>query len=550
MDNAGCWIGAFIIFVILAVLYFIIKIVITIVSVIGLFIFAIPTYVLFGLYVVLEFISTNILIALDKVFHPGFHASPVVIWAFWGLVIGAAIQGYREMNIYGRKERGVLIALAPVVLLAILKLIKPPGLGSFDVYSMSSPVAVPRQSPSPPPTPKDDHSDTRSGATSLSFRGPGSGRIDPGSDVDYFKVQVRKLGVLTVYTTGKLDTRGEIQYSNGAILERDLDDGSGNNFKIERSVNAGIYYIKVESYKSYTGSYTMHASFREQSPKKEQRREQVALEKQRREQAALEKQRRENQARQAELERQRQIERQPGRRFEDCAECPEMVVVPTGSFMMGSPSSEKGRDSDESPQHRVRITQPFAVGVNEVTFAEWDACVSAGGCNGYGPADRGWGRGQRPVIYVSWNDAQSYVEWLSNKTGKRYRLLSEAEWEYVARAGTKTPFHFGMTISTDQANYNRNYRARTVEAGVFPPNGYGLHDVHGNVDEWVQDCWNDSYLGAPTDGSAWTSGDCSGRVLRGGSWDSKHRNLHLADRNWGPTNNRSIRTGFRVARTF
>ena len=280
-----------------------------------------------------------------------------------------------------------------------------------------------------------------------------------------------------------------------------------------------------------------------------QRREQATLEKQRREQATLEKQRQEELARQAERDRRRE-ERQPGRRFKDCAACPEMVVVPTGSFMMGSPSSEKGRDSDEGPQHRVRIAQPFAVGVYEVTFAEWDACVSAGGCNGYGPADRGWGRGQRPVISVSWNDAQAYVKWLSNKTGNRYRLLSEAEWEYVARAGTETPFHFGMTISTDQANYNRNHRARTVEAGSFPSNGYGLHDVHGNVDEWVQDCWNDSYWGAPTDGSAWTSRDCSGRVLRGGSWDSKHRNLHLADRDWGPTSYRSIRTGFRVARTF
>ncbi len=284
---------------------------------------------------------------------------------------------------------------------------------------------------------------------------------------------------------------------------------------------------------------------REQAALEKQRQEQAALEKQRREQAALEKQRQEEQA-----ERERQRERQPGRRFKDCATCPEMVVVPTGSFMMGSPSSEKGRDSDEGPQHRVRIAQPFAVGEYEVTFAEWDACVSAGSCNGHSPADRGWGRGQRPVIYVSWNDAQAYVKWLSNKTGKRYRLLSEAEWEYVARAGTETPFHFGVTISTDQANYNRNYQAQTVEVGSFPSNGYGLHDVHGNVDEWVQDCWNDSYLGVPTDGSAWTSGDCSGRVLRGGSWDSKQRNLHLADRDWGPTNYRSIRTGFRVARTF
>ena len=284
---------------------------------------------------------------------------------------------------------------------------------------------------------------------------------------------------------------------------------------------------------------------REQAALEKQRREQAALEKQRREQAALEKQRRE----QAALEKQRQ-ERQPGRRFKDCKACPEMVVVPTGSFMMGSPSSEEGRDSDEGPQHQVKIGEPVAIGVYEVTFTEWDACRSARGCNGYSPEDRGWGRGQRPVINVSWDDAQAYVRWLSKKTGKQYRLLSEAEWEYVARAGTRTPFHFGRTISTNQANYNRNYRAQTVEAGSFPSNAYGVYDVHGNVDEWVQDCWNDSYFGAPTDGSAWTSGECSGRVLRGGSWASSHRNLHLADRDWSPTNYRSIRTGFRVARSF
>lgn len=524
----------------IVVIIAIIAVIVTVISYIGFVVFSIPIYILFGLYAVLEFISTNALIALDEIFYPGFNVSPVVGWALWGLVIGAAIQGYREMNIYGRKEKGVLIALAPVVLLAILKIISPPGL-FFDVYPVSSQVAVQRPAPSLTPVQKEDHSDTRSGATSLSLGDSLPGRIKPGSDVDYFKVQVSKSGVLKVYTTGNLDTRGRLQNSSGTTLERNLDDGSGKNFKIERSVSSGTYYVKVESYKSFTGSYIMHASFQEQKQ---------TLKEKRREQVALEKQRQEEQARQAELERQRQRERQPGRRFKECAECPEMVVVPTGSFMMGSPSSEKGRDSDEGPQHRVRIAQPFAVGVHEVTFAEWDACVSAGGCNGYGPSDRSWGRGQHPVIYVSWNDAQAYVKWLSNKTGKRYRLLSEAEWEYVARAGTETPFHFGRTISTDQANYNRNYRAQTVEAGSFPSNGYGLHDVHGNVDEWVQDCWNDSYLGAPTDGSAWTSGDCSGRVLRGGSWDSKYRNLHLADRDWGPTNNRSIRTGFRVARTF
>ena len=169
----------------------------------------------------------------------------------------------------------------------------------------------------------------------------------------------------------------------------------------------------------------------------------------------------------------------------------EMVVVPAGSFMMGSEPQEADY---EGPVHRVTIRQPFAVGKYEVTFAEWDACVDAGGCGGYRPNDRGWGRGRRPVIAVNWQDAQRFVEWLSKETGGEYRLLSEAEWEYVARAGTTTPFHTGGTISTAQANYDGNYtygggrtgtyRERTVPVGSFPPNRFGLHDVHGNVWEW------------------------------------------------------------------
>ena len=254
--------------------------------------------------------------------------------------------------------------------------------------------------------------------------------------------------------------------------------------------------------------------------------------------------------RQAEVKQQRREERQPGRRFKDCSGCPELVVVPAGSFVMGSPPAEVGRDDDEGPPHQVRIGYSLAVGVHEVTFAEWDACTAAGGCNGYRPNDRGWGRGRRPVINVSWEDAQAYVQWLSRKTGKRYRLLSEAEWEYVARAGTKTPFHVGQTLSPAQANYNGARRQRTVAVGSFAANSYGLRDVHGNVDEWVQDCWNNSYARAPSNGSAWTKGDCSGRVLRGGSWDSGPRNLRSADRDWTAASYRSFRTGFRVARTF
>ena len=148
--------------------------------------------------------------------------------------------------------------------------------------------------------------------------------------------------------------------------------------------------------------------------------------------------------------------RRPGTVFRDCAACPEMVVVPAGSFMMGSPESSEEAYSDERPQHRVTIESPFAVGVYEVTFAEWDGCVRAGGCGGYRPEDQGWGRGSRPVINVSWEDAQEYVRWLSRETGQRYRLLSEAEWEYVARAGTQTARYWGESES-GQCRYGNGY---------------------------------------------------------------------------------------------
>jgi formylglycine-generating enzyme required for sulfatase activity len=251
----------------------------------------------------------------------------------------------------------------------------------------------------------------------------------------------------------------------------------------------------------------------------------------------------------------------PGQAFKDCATCPEMVVVPAGSFMMGSPPGEKVRTDDEGPQHRVTIAQPFAVGKTEVTFAEWDACVDDGGCGTYRPEDEGWGRGRQPVINVSWNDAQAYVKWLSDKTEKDYRLLTEAEWEYAARAGTTTPFYFGRTISPDQANYNGEYtydggpkgvyREKTTPVGSFPANAFGLHDVHGNVLEWVEDCWHENYSGSPIDGAAWKSGgDCDRRVLRGGSWYDLPRFVRSANRLRYFPGVRDLDAGFRVARTF
>ena len=204
----------------------------------------------------------------------------------------------------------------------------------------------------------------------------------------------------------------------------------------------------------------------------------------------------------------------PGEIFQDCDECPKMVVVPSGSFRMGSPARERG-PSDERPLHRVRIDYQFAVGVYEVTFAEWYACVDGGGCGSYVPdiPDDSWDRKNRPVINVSWDDAQSYVRWLSARTGKSYRLLSEAEWEYVARAGTETAYSWGDSIGVNRANcYGCGSawdREQTAPVGSFTANTWGVYDMHGNVLEWVLDCPNESYKGAPTDGSAWTSGNCS-----------------------------------------
>ena len=243
-----------------------------------------------------------------------------------------------------------------------------------------------------------------------------------------------------------------------------------------------------------------------------------------------------------------------GWRFRDCANCPEMVVVPSGSFTMGSPGGESGRDDDEGSRHRVRIDYRLAVGVNEVTFAEWDACVSAGGCRGHRPKDKSWGRGNRPVMNVDWNDVQSYVRWLSNKTGKSYRLLSESEWEYVARAGTTTRYNWGNEIGHNRANCDgcgsRWDNEKTAPVGSFRANAWGLHDVHGNVWEWVADCWNDSYTGAPADGSAWERGNCSRRVLRGGSWYFRPRSLRSANRIRYTTGSRYLNVGFRIARTL
>ena len=258
--------------------------------------------------------------------------------------------------------------------------------------------------------------------------------------------------------------------------------------------------------------------------------------------------------------------------FRDCAHCPEMVVVPSGSFMMGSPPSEEGRWDGEDPVHRVTIGARFAVGVYEVMRGEFGRFVSSTGRSMDGcwtldvfewNEDGSWrspGFSQtdlHPAVCVSWEDARAYVDWLSGETGEAYRLLSEAEWEYVARAGTTTRYHWGDDIGWNLANcYSCGSRwddKGTSPVGNFGANAFGLHDVHGNVWEDVEDCWNDSYAGAPLDGSAWKSGDCSSRVSRGGSWSNNPWNLRAAIRGSSPVTGdrgRHYNSGFRVARTF
>lgn len=238
--------------------------------------------------------------------------------------------------------------------------------------------------------------------------------------------------------------------------------------------------------------------------------------------------------------------------FKDLAIGPEMVVIPAGSFMMGSPEVERG-ESRERPQHRVTFARGFAVGRYAVTWNEWKAFAGRLGTF----LESLSGHGNHPVTNVSWNKAKAYVEWLAKTTGKPYRLLSEAEWEYSARAGSTTAFWWGHSISMSQANYENHFRRwseTTLAVDSFEPNPWGLYQVHGNVWEWTEDCSNDlGYRDAPNDGSAWTSGDCSCRVIRGGSWKSSSDSLRSAYRVAPHTDNRYRNhddIGFRVARTL
>ena len=228
----------------------------------------------------------------------------------------------------------------------------------------------------------------------------------------------------------------------------------------------------------------------------------------------------------------------------------EMVTIPGGTFGMGDWS---GTYDDELPVHRVTVAS-FELGKYEVAFSQWDACVADAGCL-HRPLDEGWGRGNRPVMNVSWDHIQEFIAWLNAKTGGGYRLPTESEWEYAARAGSVTEYSWGDNIREDGgiwANCQNSVCGdswdNTAPVGSFASNAWGLHDMHGNVYEWVQDCWNNHYKGAPVDGSAWESEDCSQRVIRGGSWFSYSWTLRSADRSRGGRPNRYLYLGFRLAR--
>ena len=257
----------------------------------------------------------------------------------------------------------------------------------------------------------------------------------------------------------------------------------------------------------------------------------------------------------------------------DAPDAPQMVVIPAGEYTMGSPASEQDRSADET-QHRVTIGYSFAVGKYDVTRDEFATFVQAtgykakddDGCFTYDgktfnkDSRASWSRpgfgqtGSDPVVCVSWDDAEAYVAWLSQKTGHSYRLLSESEWEYASRAGTTTAYYWGDAVGTGNANCvgcgSRWDNKQTSPSGSFAPNGFGLYDMAGNAWQWLGDCYNDSYAGAPTDGSAWGSGTCGQRVLRGGSWFSYPGSARSANRGRDNTGYRNTVLGFRVARTL
>jgi formylglycine-generating enzyme required for sulfatase activity len=238
-----------------------------------------------------------------------------------------------------------------------------------------------------------------------------------------------------------------------------------------------------------------------------------------------------------------------GEASKDCPECPELVPVPTGDFEMGT---TPGSFTSDAPRRSVSITKNFSIGRQEITFAQWEACVADNGCAGYNPADEGWGKGNRPAINISWKDAQRYIEWLSKKTGKRYRLPTEAEWEYAARAGTGTAFWWGREAGKNNANCfdcGGQGGAMTQPVGSYGTNPLGLHDTAGNVWEWTEDCYDEeSYTKFDNYPQAVRGGASCYRVVRGGAWDMMSSGIQSSFRYSIEPGNRANNVGFRVVR--
>lgn len=242
----------------------------------------------------------------------------------------------------------------------------------------------------------------------------------------------------------------------------------------------------------------------------------------------------------------------------DGAPTPEMIVAPLGRFQMGAKKRDSFAHDVERPRRRVTFRRPFAVGRYAVTFDEYDAYAAATGADR--PDDHGWGRGRRPVIHVSWEDATGYCLWLAEQTGARYRLPSEAEWEYVCRAGGDARYQTGDTISSLDANFNGvdawdpglsgPFLEKTVEVGSYAPNAWGFYDLHGNVTEWVQDCWIEGYAGAPGNGAPRFAEPelAISAVVRGGAWSARPRFVRTTDRWHYARDVRFEFIGFRVAR--
>jgi formylglycine-generating enzyme required for sulfatase activity len=240
----------------------------------------------------------------------------------------------------------------------------------------------------------------------------------------------------------------------------------------------------------------------------------------------------------------------PAGSVSDCDSCPDMVVLQPGSFNMGD---EHG-DRSERPAHRVAIEKPYAIGKYEVTLAQWNACVANGACKALAATSAAGLTDKSPARDLSWNDAQNYVHWLSTLTGQHYRLPTEAEWEYAARAGTRSRYWWGEHMKPGMANckgcggdWNEEV---PLNVDALPPNPFGIYGMNGGVWEWVEDCWHRSYDGAPTDGSAWTSSYCRENVIRGGSWRNDSTYAHSTSRFTYDTNVRFIANGFRVAKTL